>query len=148
MAKPPSPEIELISTEPGAYLLSINVSKQLLLEIASLSVPTLASGRYVYCGSAYDPGGIRARVRRHLRRDKSVRWHADCLTMAGRVSKVAVLVGGSECALMEGLRTLPGITAPVPSFASYYCRACPSHLAAVPKDFDIARFISGFRSPI
>ena len=73
MAKTPSPDIELISTETGAYLLSIDVNKQFLLEIASLSVPTLASGRYVYCGSAYGPGGIRARVRRHLRRDKSVR---------------------------------------------------------------------------
>ena len=40
----------------------------------------LAPGCYVYAGSARGPGGIRARVRRHLRPDKTPHWHIDQVT--------------------------------------------------------------------
>jgi Uri superfamily endonuclease len=40
----------------------------------------LPAGRYLYCGSAKGPGGLKARLSRHMRRGKSVRWHIDRLT--------------------------------------------------------------------
>jgi Uri superfamily endonuclease len=142
-----SPDTDSIAADPGAYLLAIDLPRKLVLEIAALSSPALAPGRYVYCGSAYGPGGPRARIARHLKKDKSPRWHVDRLTLAGHVSRIAVLRGGSECALMAGLRTLPGVSLPVAGFGSSDCRVCPAHLAAVPDNFDIEAFISGFRSP-
>jgi Uri superfamily endonuclease len=36
-------------------------------------------GYYIYIGSAFGPGGVRARVLRHLRRDKPKHWHIDYL---------------------------------------------------------------------
>ncbi len=66
MAEPPS-------REPGAYLLLIDLAAPLALAIPRLGVATLAPGRYVYGGSAYGPGGLRARIGRHLRADKTPR---------------------------------------------------------------------------
>jgi len=142
-----SPDIETISADHGAYLLAIDLAHELVLDIAALSPLPLPPGRYIYCGSAYGPGGIRARVRRHLRPDKTVRWHVDRLTLAGSVRQVAALVGGSECALMAGLRARRDISVPLPGFGSSDCRACPAHLAAAPNKFDIEEFVSDFRSP-
>ncbi len=65
---------------PGAYVLLIGLARPLELPIARLSRPTLAPGNYVYCGSARGPGGLAARVGRHLRQDKRPHWHVDHLT--------------------------------------------------------------------
>jgi len=64
---------EPVSGEPGAYILSIDLAVPLALDIPKFGAATLAPGRYAYCGSAYGPGGLRARIARHLRRDKSKR---------------------------------------------------------------------------
>ena len=137
----------MISPDSGAYLLAIDLAREMTLDISTLSPLMLPAGRYIYCGSAYGPGGIKARVARHLRQDKSLRWHVDRLTLGGRVSQVAALIGGSECTLMAGLCALPGVSVPVLNFGSSDCRTCPAHLAAVPNKFDIEEFVSGFRSP-
>lgn len=52
--------IEPIPAGPGAYLLAIDLGQKLVLDIATLATLPLAPGRYVYCGSAYSPGGTRA----------------------------------------------------------------------------------------
>lgn len=39
-------------------------------------------GTYCYVGSAFGPGGVRARVGRHLSRKKVVTWHIDHLTIS------------------------------------------------------------------
>jgi Uri superfamily endonuclease len=36
-------------------------------------------GYYIYVGSAFGPGGVRARVSRHCRTDKPKHWHIDYL---------------------------------------------------------------------
>ncbi len=144
--------LEAHGSEPGAYLLAIDLKRRLTLEIASLSrsrrAPVLMPGRYVYCGSAYGPGGPMARIARHLKRHKAIRWHVDRLTAAGSVVQTGIVAGGSECALFVGLCALPGISVPLPGFGSSDCRDCAAHLATVPVDFDIADYLSGFRSPV
>ena len=129
MAEPPS-------REPGAYVLLIDLAAPLALEIPQLGAATLAPGRYAYGGNAYGPGGLRARIGRHLRRDKAPRWHVDRLTAAGRVAGVRAVPGGRECALLRELLALPGVSVPVPGFGSSDCRACPAHLVALPAGFD------------
>ncbi len=120
--------------EPGAYLLLIELDAP--LTVTSPAPVVLAPGRYAYCGSANGPGGIGARVRRHLRRRKATHWHVDRLTEAGRVVVVGVAPGGRECDLMARLLALPGARVPVPGFGSSDCRHCPAHLAAVPAEFE------------
>lgn len=77
--------IQSLSVERGAYALVIDLARPLALEISRYAGSVLPAGRYVYCGSAYGPGGIRARVSRHCRTDKKLRWHVDHLTRTGTV---------------------------------------------------------------
>ncbi|MBT4490314.1 MAG: GIY-YIG nuclease family protein [Rhodospirillaceae bacterium] len=130
---------------PGAYALLIQLPAPLQLPIARLGRPTLAPGPYVYCGSAYGPGGLAARVGRHLRRGKSIRWHVDHLTERGEVLDVLCVPDGSECELvrrlgrMAGVGTpLAGVGTPLAGFGSSDCQQCASHLLSVPVDFDLA----------
>ncbi len=127
---------ERVSREPGAYLLFVDLATPLVLDIPRVGVPTLAAGRYAYGGSAHGPGGLRARIGRHLRRDKTQHWHVDRLTAAGRVVRVRTVPGGRECDLVSDLLELPGASVPVPGFGSSDCRACPAHLVALPAGFD------------
>lgn len=112
---------DTIPATPGAYALVI------LLDSPAASLPP---GRYIYCGSARGPGGLRARLSRHMRRGKPMRWHVDQLTEAGRVLGAWVFEGGDECALVRALSHLP---VPRPGFGSSDCRACVSHLLAWPE---------------
>lgn len=113
----------------GAYALVVELDEPLVVALPGRAAVTLAAGRYVYCGSARGPGGIRARVGRHLKRGKTVRWHIDRLTEAGRVPGVWVFLGGNECALVAALAGWP---VPLPGFGSSDCAACSSHLLGWP----------------
>ncbi|CAH2604730.1 GIY-YIG nuclease family protein [Rhodovastum atsumiense] len=110
---------------PGAYVLVVVLRRRLTLTIPGHEGVVLPAGRYLYCGSAYGAGGLRARLGRHMRHGKSVRWHIDHLTEAGRVTGAWVLPGGNECALVAALSHLP---VPLPGFGSSDCAICRSHL--------------------
>jgi histidyl-tRNA synthetase len=107
----------------GAYVLLVVLAAPLELMVPRRA--TLAPGRYLYCGSAKGPGGLRARLGRHMRRGKTVRWHIDRLTEAGAVPGAWVVPGGDECALAAALAHLE---VPVPGFGSSDCATCRSHL--------------------
>ena len=126
-----------IPATPGAYVLVVDLARPLTLDIATLTGAVLPAGRYAYCGSARGPGGMRARVGRHQRRDKAMRWHVDRLTGAGRIVAVCAEADGSECDLFARLRAVPGASVPLAGFGSTDCWRCPAHLARLPDDFDI-----------
>ncbi len=128
-------EAARLPADPGAYLLLLDLARGLAVRLPGRRETVLAAGRYLYCGSARGPGGIKARVGRHLRRDKVVRWHIDQLTAAGTVRGAWVFPGGSECALVAGLAHLP---MPIPGFGSSDCRVCVSHLLAWPEGAGLA----------
>jgi histidyl-tRNA synthetase len=88
----------------------------------------LPAGAYLYCGSAKGPGGISARVERHLKRRKALRWHVDRLTVVGDIGGVIVAPDGDECELFDRLHAIAGCTVPVAGFGSSDCRRCPAHL--------------------
>ncbi len=127
---------EPVPSETGAYVLIIELTAPLEIDVATLPRAALPAGRYAYCGSAYGPGGLKARIGRHLRADKAHRWHVDRLTAAGRVVDVRAVPGGRECDLLARVLEAPGTSVPVPGFGSSDCRRCPAHLVALPADFD------------
>lgn len=110
-----------IPAEPGAYVLAVT------LDAPALGLPP---GRYLYCGNARGPGGLRARLARHMRKGKRIHWHVDRLTEAGRVLGAWIFPGGDECALV---RRLAGLPVPIPGFGSSDCARCESHLLAWPE---------------
>jgi Uri superfamily endonuclease len=103
-------DVDDLPAAPGAYVLMLELRRPVRLAIATLPATTLPPGRYAYAGSARGPGGIRARVRRHLRKDKKPHWHIDRLADLLRV---------------------PGASVPVPGFGSSDCRRCAAHLVAL-----------------
>lgn len=113
----------------GAYVLLIDLAKSIEVAIRGRGPCALRAGRYLYCGSARGPGGLKARIARHMRRGKPVRWHVDHLTERGAVRGAWIFPGGVECALATRLSHLP---APIPGFGSSDCRRCASHLFAWP----------------
>tara|TARA_B100001179_G_C18503858_1_gene365502 strand:+ start:337 stop:690 length:354 start_codon:yes stop_codon:yes gene_type:complete len=115
--------------------LVIALSEPLRLTIASLGRPVLSAGSYVYCGSAHGPGGIAARVNRHLRRNKTARWHVDHLTNNGKIIDVTCLPNGEECDIVRNLSKIHNATTPIPGFGSSDCKQCISHLLSLPLNF-------------
>jgi Uri superfamily endonuclease len=89
---------------PGAYVLMIELTESVQVTLLGKPKTTLKAGCYLYCGSAKGPGGIRARLSRHMRLRKLIHWHVDRLTDAGRVTGAWVFPGRDECELVAAYR--------------------------------------------
>lgn len=118
---------------PGAYALVIGLAGGLAFEMRGRPV-SLAPGNYLYCGSAYGPGGIAARAGRHARRHKKRHWHVDHLTVIGQVAAIYALPDGSECALVEQALSADGVDVPIRGFGASDCRNCAAHLLSLPEN--------------
>ena len=114
---------------PGAYVLAVELAAPLAVTLPNRPAATLGPGHYLYCGSARGPGGLRARLSRHMRRGKTVRWHIDRLTEAGAVLGAWFFPGGDECELVAIFSSLP---VPIVGFGSTDCARCRSHLLQWP----------------
>ena len=66
-------------SSPGTYLLVLACKRVARLSIGRLSVMTTRPGYYIYVGSAFGPGGIRARIGHHAKRAARPHWHLDYL---------------------------------------------------------------------
>ncbi len=64
-----------MSIEPHTYQLVIRVPLQIEVTIGKLGLFRFPEGTYVYTGSARR--NYEARIARHLRQEKSLRWHID-----------------------------------------------------------------------
>jgi Uri superfamily endonuclease len=140
---------DVVPAGPGAYALWLRLAEPLAVRVGG-RLGTLEAGHYLYCGSANGPGGLRARLVRHMRKEKRLHWHVDQLTAAGEVLGAFVLEGGSECALNAALSAFP---TPLPGFGSSDCPRCVSHLryfpprARLPSPWENARKAAKFTSP-
>ena len=131
--------METLPSAPGTYALALRLATPVEIGIAGRRVH-LPPGLYIYVGSAHGPGGLRARLGRHLRGDGRPRWHIDALRSVSEVVgwHVAVSPLRLECVWAQALASLPGAAIPVPGFGASDCRAaCPAHLVAMPVDVDL-----------
>lgn len=110
----------------GSYVLLIRLASPCDVVLRGES-HMLEPGLYAYCGSAMGPGGLKARIARHRRRDKTVHWHVDQITTRAPVLKVGVSFDLSECDLVEQFMPQSGVCIPVAGFGSSDCRTCESH---------------------
>ena len=62
----------------GVYVLFLRFDEDTETEAGALGHICLPAGDYCYVGSAM--GGLDQRLSRHLRREKTLRWHIDYLT--------------------------------------------------------------------
>jgi len=107
------------------------------------------AGWYTYSGSAHGPGGLAARISRHLRSSKSLHWHVDYLRAYARPVKIWYAVGTRkrECAWAQALSELPGASIPVPRFGASDCH-CPAHLIHFAAAPDLAAFVRVVSEPV
>lgn len=129
----PTLDTSLLPLARGTYCLWLHLTEPLNLRAGQLGERALPPGLCAYVGSALGPGGLRARVGRHLRAEKPMRWHIDWLTAHASVRAVWLRTGRArlECGWAVTLLALPGAEVAWPGFGASDC-ACASHLIAVP----------------
>jgi Uri superfamily endonuclease len=131
MPRPPLPSLS------GSYALILHLDSPTLLRIGYMGLVPLLPGDYIYTGSARGPGGLAARVGRHLRppEERRARWHIDHLTAIAPPLALVARVGDDkeryECRWAAVLARQPGTSRPIPRFGSSDC-ACLSHLIRWP----------------
>jgi len=69
----------MMQSDPGTYALILQCLSNATVQIGRWGTLDIEPGYYVYVGSAFGPGGVRARVSRHFRTAKAKRWHIDYL---------------------------------------------------------------------
>ena len=89
----------------GSYLLIIRLDEACRLKIGALGEIAFDPGYFVYVGSA--KRGLRARIARHLRDEKKIRWHIDYLLTLARVERVLVSNSAAEQELGTALLDSP-----------------------------------------
>ena len=123
-----------LPTTKGAYALLIRLPRRFRASVGALGQIDLLADDYLYLGSAYGPGGLRARLRRHLRASKKAHWHVDYLTGAGEITDIIAVSEGKECDLVDRALMFPGVSVPIAGFGSSDCPRCPALLLAMPSE--------------
>ena len=131
--------IQSIPSEPGSYLLWLGLSQDQDLPVGRLGGFRFPAGDYLYLGSAHGPGGLRARLGRHLRGSGKSHWHIDHLRAVAQVRGFGYQIRAgrlpiyAECDWSQKLAALPDVSLPVPGFGASDCHTgCPAHLVHFP----------------
>lgn len=107
-----------------SYQLTIEVARPLRCAIGRLGEFDFPAGRWLYTGSARR--ALDARIARHLRAEKTLRWHIDyLLAQPGVTISRVVRSAVDECRLNQaaaGVVVVPGFG------ASDCCAGCGAHL--------------------
>ena len=138
----PAETTDSIPREPGSYALWLNLIQEKTIRVGRLGVCTFAAGDYVYLGSARGPGGLRARLGRHLRGNGKTHWHIDFLRKVADVHGFSYIIrrgdsrnASMECTWSQKIAAFPGTTIPAPGFGASDCRSgCRAHLVQIPDD--------------
>jgi Uri superfamily endonuclease len=127
----------------GLYILFCKLDEPCSIQIGKLGTFDFRSEFYAYVGSAYGPGGLAARLDRHLRKpsEKRTHWHIDHFLAKARPWGAAWVVDNrlNEC---EWSRSLEGIGRRwPPHFGASDCR-CSGHLIEFEGQITIERIIA------
>ena len=126
---------------PGTYALLLVSASDRLIQIGKLGRLQLQPGYYVYAGSAFGPGGIRARVAHHARISQRPHWHIDYLRSILHLDEVWYSYDSErhEHRWADTFSRLKGVTLPIAGFGASDC-SCKSHLLLFSKKPSVRRF--------
>lgn len=112
----------------GTYALLLRCRKTARLRVGRWGTLEAQPGYYLYIGSAFGPGGLRARLARHCRSAKRTHWHIDYLRPITAIQAIW-LCPSDEHLEHNWARTLSNdrILTPISGFGCSDCR-CESHL--------------------
>jgi Uri superfamily endonuclease len=115
----------------GTYILIVSVAQMKRLDVGRLGVFDIIPGFCAYVGSAFGPGGIRARVGHHLESVAAPHWHIDYLLRFATAVEVWFAMSDRrlEQDWAELLEEAPDFRTPIPRFGSSdYRRSRTTHL--------------------
>lgn len=110
----------------GLYILLIKLKKSQTISAGRLSPRRFRKGRYLYIGKARL--GLKARLNRHLRKDKKLFWHIDYLLQKSEIEEIWVNNNFyDECKTASALNRILEPVESIKKFGSSDCN-CSSHL--------------------
>jgi Uri superfamily endonuclease len=133
----PSRKLAWIPPSRGSYVLIFYCSYARRIRIGALGRLTTEPGYYAYCGSAFGPGGLRARIARHLGVRKKKRWHIDYLRPFLRLDAVWYSTSPRRLEhvfadrLLDIAYATSAAVVPLAKFGASDC-ACQTHLVRLP----------------
>ena len=118
-----------ILPKPGTYALILLSSSQEIIQIGRLGPLRIKPGYYIYIGSAFGPGGLKARVSHHRRISKPPSWHVDYLRAVTYLRGVWYTYDSihREHQWVEVMLRMRNASIPLEGFGSSDC-SCKSHL--------------------
>lgn len=134
-----------MTAQPGTYALIFKCRARASARVGRWGRLDLVRSYYVYVGSAFGPGGLRARVSRHCRRDKPKHWHIDYLREF--LEPVAVWYSHESIRLEHRWAKIFSLMDETTSTARFGCSdcRCGSHLFTTGRlpDYQLFRRIAG-----
>ncbi len=120
---------DCLPREGGVYVLRLALDEPADVMAGALGSRRLPRGSYAYVGSAHGPGGLAARLGRHLSGAGRRRWHVDHLRAVARPVSgwFAAVPADREHGWAGLLATALGGRHAWPGFGASDCR-CESHL--------------------
>lgn len=127
--------------EPGTYALLFSSAVRKKVRIGKLGMLEIRPGYYIYVGSAFGPGGLVARVGRHMKISKKARWHIDYLRPHLCLVEVWFTTDADkrEHSWARLLNDYRGVMVPLAGFGSSDC-CCVTHFFYFSKRPTIIRF--------
>jgi Uri superfamily endonuclease len=134
---------------PGTYVLILRLPHLTTIGVGRLGRVQFPAGWFAYAGSARGPGGLAARISRHLRSPKPMRWHLDYLRAQAQPVQIWYARGirKRECAWARALSGLAGASIPAPRFGASDCH-CPAHLFRFAVSPDLGAFVRAVGEPV
>lgn len=132
---------DTVVSKTGTYALIMQSKNRRKVTIGKLGQLQVEKGFYVYIGSAFGPGGLRARIRHHLGMSLSCHWHIDYLKPYIRVLNISLTYDPvrRECSWAELLSQQPESSHPIIGFGASDC-TCTSHLFFLQSKRDVNVF--------
>jgi sugar fermentation stimulation protein A len=111
----------------GAYVLVIELKSKKSITVGSLGRIEFKKGFYCYVGSAIGNATIENRCKRHLKKNKKMKWHVDYLRKKAKIIGIFAIPSKKkiECEIAKEISKKADNF--IPRFGSSDCN-CKSHL--------------------
>jgi Uri superfamily endonuclease len=117
------------TSQVGTYLLLMELQEAQQIVVGRLGLLSLKAGWYLYIGSAFGPGGIKARCGHHRKISPRPRWHIDYLRAIAPLREIWFSHDPErrEHQWAQWVSKRRGMQVPLPGFGSSDCD-CETHL--------------------
>lgn len=125
---------------PGSYILVLRAAQHVEVTVGRLGNVCVIPGWYLYTGSALGPGGLRGRVRHHVRPVLRPHWHIDYLRQVCTVMEVWYAVAARRWE-HNWAAVLGHSATPIPGFGASDCH-CTTHCFFQPHPPELSFFVA------